>query len=212
MAVIGMDFLNFHKLWIDAGTRQLVQSPVALENPPVSLGNSSVEMICSAENTLWFEGFARIKEAYPEVFNTDNYKAPVRHETRHFIPTYGTPICGRVRRLSPEKTECLKNELQHLLELDIIAPANSPYGSPVQMVPKENGKFRITGDYRMLNQQTQKSSYRIPFLHDYIDRLSGSKIFSKVDLFKSYHPIPIADCNIHKTAILTPCGTYHGLF
>ena len=60
----------------------------------------------------------------------------------------------------------------------------------------------------MLNQQTQKDSYRIPFLHDFIDRLSRSKIFSKVDLFKSYHQIPIAGCDIHKTAILTPCGTY----
>ena len=97
-------------------------------------------MICSAENRLSFEGFAWTKEAYPEVFNSDNYRAPVKHETHHFIPTYGPPICGQVRRLSPEKTECLKNELQHLLELDIIAPDNSPYGLPVQMVPKVNGK------------------------------------------------------------------------
>ena len=92
---------------------------------------------------------------------------------------------------SPEKTECLKNELQHLLELDIIAPDNSPYGLHVQMVPKENGKFRITGYYQMLNQKTQKDSYWIPFLHDFVDRLSGSKLFSKVDLFKSYHQIPV---------------------
>jgi len=94
------------------------------------------------------------------------------------------------------------------LNLDIIAPANSPYGSPVHMVPKENGRFRITGDYRMLNQQTQKDTYRIPFLHDFVDKLSGAKVFSKIDLFKSYHQIPIADCDIHKTAILTPLGSY----
>ena len=68
MAVIGMDFMNFHKLWIDAGTRQLAQSPVALENSPVSLENSSVEMICSAENRLSFEEFVWMKEACPRVF------------------------------------------------------------------------------------------------------------------------------------------------
>ena len=94
-----MDFLNFHKLWIDAGTRQLVQSSVALEHSPVSLGNSPDGMKCSAKNRLSFEGFAWIKEAYPRVFNTDNYRAPVKHETRQFILTYGPPICGRVRRL-----------------------------------------------------------------------------------------------------------------
>ena len=44
-------------------------------------------MICSAENRLSFEGFAWTKEAYPEVFNSDNYRAPVKHETHHFIPT-----------------------------------------------------------------------------------------------------------------------------
>ena len=72
MAEIGMDFLNFHKLWIDAGTRRLVQPLVALENSPVSLRNSPVEMICSTKNRLSFERFAWIKEAYSEVFNTDN--------------------------------------------------------------------------------------------------------------------------------------------
>ena len=38
IAVIGMDFLNFHKVWIDAGIRKLVQLPAALENLPARLG------------------------------------------------------------------------------------------------------------------------------------------------------------------------------
>ena len=78
------------------------------------------------------------------------------------------------------------------------------------MVAKGDGRFRITGDYRMLNQQTQKDTYRIPFLHDFVDKLSGCKVFSKIDLFKSYHQIPVAECDIHNnnTAILTPLRTY----
>ena len=110
-------------------------------------------------------------QSYPDVFDTDNYKAPVNHNSKHYIPTYGPPVCGRIRRLTLEKLECLRQELQHLLDLGIIEPANSPYGAPVHMVLKGDGRFRIAGDYRMLNQQTQKDIYRILFLHDFADGL-----------------------------------------
>ena len=202
IAVIGIDFLSHHKLLIDMANRKLIHSSELGEKKPD-------DVVCGIERPAILEkNFAWIETAYPDVFDTNSYTEPVKHNTRHFIPTYGPPVCGRVRRLSPEKTECLRQELQHLLDLDIIAPANSPYGSPVHMVPKGNGRFRITGDYRMLNQQTQKDTYRIPFLHDFVDRLSGSTVFSKLDMYKSYHQIPVDENDIHKTAILTPLGTY----
>ncbi|GBM64208.1 Retrovirus-related Pol polyprotein from transposon 297 [Araneus ventricosus] len=46
----------------------------------------------------------------------------------------------------------------------------------------------------------------MPYLHDFEHTLHGWKIFSKVDIFKAFQQIPIADCDISKTAVTTPWG------
>ena len=112
---------------------------------------------------------------------------------------------------SSEKLVVLRKELSQLEELGIIRPSFSPWGSPVHMVKKSNGSWRVVGDYRRLNQVTVKDSYSIPFLHDFTENISGFTIFSSIDLFKSYHQIHIHPEHIAKTAICTPAGNWEFL-
>ncbi|GFU15065.1 hypothetical protein TNCV_3702481 [Trichonephila clavipes] len=48
----------------------------------------------------------------------------------------------------------------------------------------------------------------MPYLNDFAHALHGKRIFSKIDIFKEYHQIPIAECDIPKTAVTTPWGLY----
>ena len=43
---------------------------------------------------------------------------------------------------------------------------------------------------------------------DLFQRLSGKKYLSKIDLMKGYWQIPVAQEDVHKTAVVTPDGQY----
>jgi hypothetical protein len=59
-----------------------------------------------------------------------------------------------------------------------IRPSNSPWGSGVLFVVKQDGSLRMCVDYRRLNKQTIKQRHPIPRIDDVLDRFNGAKVFS----------------------------------
>ncbi|GFW86882.1 hypothetical protein TNCV_2810371 [Trichonephila clavipes] len=100
------------------------------------------------------------------------------------------------------------NLLIDLKKKGIIRPSKSPWSSPLHVVPKSDSTVRPVGDYRQLNSVTEFDSYPMPYLNDFAHALHGKRIFSKIDIFKAFHQIPIAECDIPKTAVTTPWGLY----
>ena len=74
------------------------------------------------------------------------------------------------------------------------------------MVRNKEGTWQLCGDYRRLEAATTRDNYPLPHLHDCAARMEGCMVFSKVDLVKGYHQIPVTIEDVPKTAIATPFG------
>ena len=92
--------------------------------------------------------------------------------------------------MNPALKNIVKEELQKLLDVGFIYPIlDSQWVSPLVIVPKKNGKWRICVDYRELNKATQKDHFPLPFIDQVLDTLVGKKFFSFMDGFSGYNQI-----------------------
>ena len=154
------------------------------------------------------DSYTELLQRFPDL-TTPNFKlTEVDHGVSHHIPTTGHPIKSKARRLAPEKLAQVKAELEKYVELGVARRSKSEWSSPLLTVTKPDGSLRVCGDYRRLNCQTENDNYPVKNIGDFNSELDGKTIFSKVDLLKGYHQIPVNPEDIRKTAVVTPFGLY----
>ena len=127
--------------------------------------------------------FTRIvHDEFPAVLTPQFGSFRNAHGVEHFIPTRGSPVFSKSRRLSPEKLQQARTAFDKLVVDGIIRPSKSPWASPLHMVPKPDGTWRPCGDFRRLNTVTEDDRYPLPHIQDFAAGLAGARYFSVLDL------------------------------
>ena len=137
------------------------------------------------------------------------------------------PTVEHQRRLNPVMKEVVRKEVLKWLNAGFIyAISDSPWVSPVHVVPKKGGftvicndrneliptrtvtGWRVCIDYRKLNTATRKDPFPLPFIDQMLDRLAGRHHFCFLDGYSGYNQIAIAPEDQEKTTFTCPYGTF----
>jgi hypothetical protein len=103
-----------------------------------------------------------------------------------------------------------------MLEQGIIRSSNSPWSSPIWVVPKKKDasgkqKWRLVVDYRKLNDKTIEDRYPLPNITEVLDKLGKCQYFTTLDLASGFHQIEVDPRDIQKTAFTVEYGHYEYL-
>ncbi len=206
-AILGADFFIKHGLFIDLkGRRLLSKDRVSITLTSTSAPISLAGLSFTSSNT-----YTDLLQQFPELLVPRFDTSVNKHGVEHHIVTQGPPVHARARRLDNEKLTAVKEEFLKMEKMGIIRRSKSPWSSPLHVVPKSDGSWRPCGDYRHLNAASEDDRYPLPHIQDFNNWLANSKVFSKVDLVRGYHQIPMAAASIPKTAIITPFGLWEFL-
>ncbi|GBM55290.1 Transposon Ty3-G Gag-Pol polyprotein [Araneus ventricosus] len=203
--ILGADFLHKYNLLVDINKKKLIDGITNLFVLDDITATSIDNVVSTLNKSI---KISNLLLKYPEISKPNLFPKEIKHDVKHFIETNGHPIHAKARQLDPKRLAIAKEQFTFMLNNEIIRPSNSQWSSPLHLATKKDGSYRPCGDYRQLNAQTIPARYPIPRLEDFHQILKETKIFSKIDLFKVYFQIPIAEEHKCKTAIITPFALY----
>ena len=143
------------------------------------------------------------------VFMADKWDIGCTTLVKHRIETRGKPINVRPFRQAVNLEDKIDEAIRNLWENKIIKKCNSPWNTPLVCVwKKEKQDIRLCLDFRQLNLVTERQAFPMPNINELLDRLSGARYFSSIDLGNAYYQVELEEDSKEKTAFSTKTGQY----
>ncbi|GKV19872.1 hypothetical protein SLEP1_g30072 [Rubroshorea leprosula] len=151
----------------------------------------------------------QLLEIYFDVFEEPKELPPHKVQD-HSIPLKGgiDPINVRPYRYPNRQKQVMEQLVQEMLQRGVIRRSTSPFSSPMVLVKKKDGTWRMCVDYKELNKTTINDKFPMLVIEELQDELHGVAFFSRIDLRAGYHQIWMKEEDVCKMAF----RTHHGHF
>ena len=221
--ILGADFFEFYGFLVDCKYHAIklptcpLPSPSSVDSVSLSTPSSSsctTVFSSTSDICLSVESSDFIKQIPLKYPNCTSSSPHIQSDNSvlHFIPTLPSqPYRTKHRELPFSKRQAVEKEFQELEKEGVIRRSSSPWASAIHVVTKPDGSFRPCGDYRVLNSIIIHDAYPMPLISDILTKLNNKTCFSKIDLKKAFHQIPMNPDDICKTAVITPFGLFEYL-
>ena len=107
------------------------------------------------------------------------------------------------------KQKNVYDQIKDLEKNNIIERSKSNFNSPLHVVDKRNGEYRICVDYRALNSITIPITFPMPRITELLNSLGEAKVISSLDLKSAYHQCYVKPEDRHKTAFTVKNTKFH---
>lgn len=120
------------------------------------------------------------------------------------------PVACAPRRLPPAVIPQVEEVTEKLLADGIIRKVEkaTSWCSPIVVARKSDNSIRLCTDLRNLNRAVLRPLYQIPSIDDVLSKVSGCRIFSKLDCNSAFHQIRVHEDSQELLTFGTPHGRY----
>ena len=137
--------------------------------------------------------YLRLLNDYSDVFSRhplDLGRASVVKQ-RIILKDPGQVACAPPHRVPHHLKEVVLKYVDALLEAGVIRKSTSPFSSPLMLVRKAGADpndpditkvYRVVHDFRILNGMTVSDAYPLHHVHQLLDSVANSKVWSLIDL------------------------------
>ena len=110
------------------------------------------------------------------------------------------PVVLPAYRMVQAKLAAGRKLVKEFLIMRIIEPSKSAWRSPLLLIVKPDGSYRMTTDLRGLNSVTRKDQFPLPRIDDMLEKLKGAVYMAKLDLRNAFFQIMLKREDREKTA------------
>ncbi|MCO5597379.1 hypothetical protein L7F22_051455 [Adiantum nelumboides] len=206
MEVMGLAFQQPHA----KGSLTSKEVEVVTQEEPM-LEEQFMKMLAKDLTKEEEEDYINMFKRYPHLFITDYSMIKGVDVIQHHIDLKpdAKPVAQKLRKLEVVQQEALLTEVNKLLKDGFIYPvSNSEWVSPIVVIPKKNGKWKVCVDYKPLNAATKRDHFPLPFQDEILNEVARHERYTVCDDYLGYYQIRIAEEDQHKTTFITPWGCF----